>query len=154
MSPISACARPRSCFRRTNRIQRAPARRFSSSPESLLRLYDEVRFRTSQRPSGRSVKVIDLDHATHADVQRLITDIPSADLVVMVVTAGNDASAAAEIGQVCSDCRVMTQTIVVRAKSVSDEVLSRTLAQVRPWSLMLVVASDEAYVEEILRAFR
>ena len=98
--------------------------------------------------------MIDLDVATDHEVQRLIADVPTADLVVMVVSAGNDAAAARRIGQACSDHRVMTQTIVVRAKSVSDEALSRTLAQVRPWSLMLVVANDEAYVEEILSSFR
>ena len=48
----------------------------------------EVRFRVAQRPTGRVIKVIGLDDATHGDVQRLITNIPSADIVVMVVTAG------------------------------------------------------------------
>ena len=48
----------------------------------------------------------------------------------------------------------MTTALVVRAASASDDALSKTLAQVRPWSLMVVVASDEAYVEEILRSFR
>jgi hypothetical protein len=114
----------------------------------------EVRFRTVQHPSGRTVKVIDLDVASDADVARLIEDVPTADLVVMVVTAGNDARAAAAIGAACSARRVMTQTIVVGTKSVKEDALSRTLAQVRPWSLMLVVANDEAYVEEILSSFR
>jgi hypothetical protein len=114
----------------------------------------EVRFRTVQHPSGSTVKVIDLDVASDADVARLIEDVPTADLVVMVVTAGSDARAAAAIGAACSARRVMTQTIVVGTKSVKEDALSRTLAQVRPWSLMLVVANDEAYVEEILSSFR
>jgi hypothetical protein len=42
----------------------------------------------------------------------------------------------------------------VRPSSATDEALSRTLAQVRPWSLMVVVISDEAYVEDVLRSFR
>jgi hypothetical protein len=48
----------------------------------------------------------------------------------------------------------MTTTLVIHAASATDEALSKTLAQVRPWSLMVVIASDEAYVEEILRSFR
>jgi len=32
--------------------------------------------------------------------------------------------------------------------------LSSTLAQVRPWSLMVVIANDHNYVEDLLRSFR
>ena len=113
-----------------------------------------MRFRTSQPPSGRTVTVIDLDEASDLEVARFVEDVPAADLVVMVVSAGRDARAAEAIGRACSDRRVMTQTIVLRPKSVSSEALSGTLAQVRPWSLMLVVASDAAYVEDILSSFR
>ena len=81
-------------------------------------------------------------------------DIAASDLVVMIVSAGSDASAAARIGQVCSDMRTHTATFVVRPSSATDEALSHTLAQVRPWSLMVVVVEDEAYVEDVLRSFR
>jgi hypothetical protein len=37
---------------------------------------------------------------------------------------------------------------------VSDAALSRTLGQVRPWSLMVVIANEDDYVEDILRSFR
>ena len=85
---------------------------------------------------------------------RLLDDIATADLVVMVATAGGDASAAAAIGAVCSDRRIHTATFVVRAGAASDEALSRTLGQVRPWSLMVVIANEDDYVEDILRSFR
>jgi hypothetical protein len=32
--------------------------------------------------------------------------------------------------------------------------LSRTLAHVRPWSLMVVVVNDDDYVDDILKSFR
>jgi hypothetical protein len=35
-----------------------------------------------------------------------------------------------------------------------DEALSRTLSQLRPWALMLVVASGEEYIEDMLTALR
>jgi hypothetical protein len=115
----------------------------------------EARFRLQTPASvARVVKVIALDAATDREIATLVEETPSADLVVMVVSAGADAHAAAIIGEACSRNRVMTTALVVRAASASDDALSKTLAQVRPWSLMVVVASDEAYVEEILRSFR
>ena len=89
-----------------------------------------------------------MDHAG-----RILLD-PATDLVVMVVTAGSDAPAASRIGQICSDRRITTATFVVHAGRVSDEALSRTLAQVRPWSLMVVISNEDDYVEEIVRSFR
>ena len=135
----------------------------------------ESRFRVESGATiSRRVRVVALDAASdrlvlrlskgswgsvtfvpHADAARRgPDDIAAADLVVMVVSAGSDAGAAARIGQACSDMRTHTATFVVRPSSATDEALSRTLAQVRPWSLMVVVASDEAYVEDLLRSFR
>jgi hypothetical protein len=48
----------------------------------------------------------------------------------------------------------MTHTVIVRASAASDAALSKTLAQVRPWSLMVVVVNDDDYVDDILRSFR
>lgn len=115
----------------------------------------ESRFRIqTPNPTSRAVKVIALDGASDREIATFISGLPSADLVVMVVSAGGDARAAAAIGRACSDRRIMTTTIVIRAASTTDEALSKTLAQVRPWSLMVVVASDEAYVDDILTSFR
>jgi hypothetical protein len=115
----------------------------------------EARFRIqSPPPTNRAVKVIDLDSATGGDVDRLIADVEDADLVLMLVSAGGDAQAAASIGRACSAKRVMTHTVIVRASAATDAALSKTLAQVRPWSLMVVVVNDDDYVDDILRSFR
>lgn len=138
----------------------------------------EARFRIqTPNATARAVKVIALDPASDGIVARLaerswtgttfltastladhtrnlMEDVTAADLVVMVVAAGSDAQAAAIIGEACSLKRVMTTTLVVCTASATDEALSRTLAQVRPWSLMVVVASDDEYVEDVLRSFR
>jgi hypothetical protein len=111
-------------------------------------------FRTAQAPTGRVIKTIDLDAASAQQIGTLVGDVSDADLVVMIVGAGSDAHAAAIIGEACSARRVMTHTIIVRAGAVSDAALSRTLAQVRPWSLMVVVLNDDDYVDDILRSFR
>jgi bisphosphoglycerate-independent phosphoglycerate mutase (AlkP superfamily) len=115
----------------------------------------EARFRIQSPPdTNRAVKVIDLDSATDRDIKRLIAEIDGADLVLMLVSAGGNAEAAATIGEACSARRVMTHTVIVRAASATDEALSKTLAQVRPWSLMVVVVNDDDYVDDILSSFR
>lgn len=115
----------------------------------------ETRFRIQSPPdTNRSVKVIDLDTATDGDIARLIDDLGSADLALMLVSAGADAGAAARVGRACSDRRVMTHTVIVRAATATDAALSATLAQVRPWSLMVVVVNEDDYVDDILRSFR
>jgi hypothetical protein len=105
-------------------------------------------------PTLRVVKVIALDSASDREIAAVVEGSESPDMVVMVVSAGGDAFAAEAIGRACSDRRIMTTAIVVRAAASTDQALSRTLVQVRPWSLMVVVASDEAYVDDILTSFR
>lgn len=138
----------------------------------------EARFRVPVAASvSRAVKVAALDPATDRLVAalagdawrtttffaggdaagrslRLIQDLAPGDLVIMVTAAGADVPVVADIGGACSDRRIATATFVVRPASATDEALSRTLEQVRPWSLMLMIVSDSSYVEDILRSFR
>jgi hypothetical protein len=107
-----------------------------------------------QPPTGRVIRTIDLDTANEHEVAHLISDVTDADLVLMIVGAGNNAHAVEIIGEACSARRVMTHTIIVRAAQATHEALSRTLAQVRPWSLMVVVANEDDYVDDILKSFR
>jgi hypothetical protein len=83
----------------------------------------------------------------------LIDEVASADLVVMVATAGENASAAAIIGEAASAKRINTTGLIIGA-GASDEALSKTLGQLRPWSLMLVIASADDYIEDMLVALR
>ena len=84
----------------------------------------------------------------------LIDEVGSADLVVMVATAGENASAAAIIGEACSAKRVNTTGLIVGGATASDEALAKTLSQLRPWSLMLVIANTDDYIEDMLTALR
>jgi hypothetical protein len=84
----------------------------------------------------------------------LIDEVGSADLVVMVASAGENAAAAAIIGEACSAKRVNTTGLIVGGAGKSDETLSKTLSQLRPWSLMLVIASTDDYIEDMLTALR
>jgi hypothetical protein len=86
--------------------------------------------------------------------RNLADEIRTADLVVMVATPGGHAQAASTIGAACRRERVMTTALVVGAGSASDEAVAQTLAQVRPWSLMLVIATPDDYIDDMLVALR
>ena len=80
--------------------------------------------------------------------------VAAADLIVMVASAGGQAEAATAIGQASSAQRVMTTALIIETATASDAALARTLAQVRPWSLMVVLADADDYIEDMLRALR
>jgi len=84
----------------------------------------------------------------------LIDEVNGADLVVMVATAGENTQAAALIGEACSLRRVNTTGLILGGASATDDMLSKTLSQLRPWSLMLVIAHGEDYIEDMLVALR
>jgi hypothetical protein len=84
----------------------------------------------------------------------LIDEVATADLVVMVATAGENAQAASLIGEACSLRRVMTTALVLGSASTPDDVLAKSLAALRPWSLMVVIASAEDYIADMLTALR
>ena len=141
--------------------------RMSSAAEAAFRL---------QAPNSmpRTVKVIGLDAASEDVVRRLAAsswnqatfytaatftrnlrdEVATADLVVMVATPGGGASAASLIGEACSQKRVMTTALIVGATAASDTALAKTLAQLRPWSLMVVIANADDYIEDMLSALR
>lgn len=136
---------------------------------------EEARYRI-QAPNAlpRSVKIVALDTAGEEIVRRLALDswqhasfysaetfsrdldaeVGSADLVVMVAGPGGTAHAVSTIGRACSDRRVSTTALIVGAGAASDEALSRTLVQVRPWSLMVVIANTDEYIVDMLTALR
>jgi hypothetical protein len=84
----------------------------------------------------------------------LMNEVDSADLVVMVAVPGGDAQAGSMIGEACSLRHVTTTALVVGAASASEEAVSKTLAQVRPWSMMVVIANPDDYIDDMLIALR
>ena len=135
----------------------------------------EARFRV-QAPNSllRKVKIVALDHASERIVRALAAaswnqasfhsattftrdvkdEVATADLVVMVAGPGGGAGAAAGIGAECSARRVMTTALIIGAGTASDEELSKTLSQLRPWSLMVVIANTDEYIQDMLTALR
>jgi hypothetical protein len=84
----------------------------------------------------------------------LVDEVASADLVVMVSSAGTKAEAAAVIAEACGVRKVMTTALIIGSETKSDEELSKTLASLRPYASMLVIASNDDYIEEMLVALR
>ena len=84
----------------------------------------------------------------------LVDEVNSADLVVMVATAGESATAAAIIGEACNVKHVMTTALVLGGATSSDETLSKMLAQLRPHVMMLVISSADEYITDMLTALR
>ena len=50
--------------------------------------------------------------------------------------------------------KVMTTSLIIGGEHASDEVLSKTLASLRPYSSMLVIANGDDYIDEMLAALR
>jgi hypothetical protein len=86
--------------------------------------------------------------------KNLVDEVNGADQVVLVATAGENVPAASLIGEACSLKRVMTTALITGSAGKSDEVLAKTLSQLRPWALMLVIASADEYIEDMLLALR
>jgi len=84
----------------------------------------------------------------------LVEEVATADLVVMVSSAGTCAQAAAVIGEACAVRKVMTMALIIGSEQHSNDELSKTLASLRPFAQMVVIASGDEYIEEMLAALR
>ena len=87
--------------------------------------------------------------------KNLIEEVNSADLVVMVAAAGESAQRRLDHRrglqpQARDDHRRSSSA----APTSPTRRCRKTLSQLRPWALMLVIASAEEYVEDMLRALR
>jgi hypothetical protein len=56
--------------------------------------------------------------------------------------------------EACVARKVMTMALIIGSEQQSDEALSKTLATLRPYASMLVVANGDEYIEEMLSALR
>ena len=115
--------------------------------------FTSLRFEGSPRsdePWSMQAWLSDLAGRTNA----LVDEVASADLVVMVSSAGTSAAAAAVIGEACAARKVMTTALIIGSAQRSNEELSKTLATLRPHASMLVIANDDEYIEEMLAALR
>jgi len=102
--------------------------------------------------SSRSSDNALVDLAGH--ITSVTDEVDNADLVVFVAGPGGHAQAAAPIGRACSLRRVTTTAFLVGVAAAPEKALSMTLAQVRPWSLMVVIAESDDYIDDMMIALR
>jgi len=88
------------------------------------------------------------------DTTSLIEEIDSADLVVMLASAGSKAEAALLIGEACRMRKVTAIGLILRDAETIDATIEPTLKTMRPFVTMLVIASGAEYIEEMLNALR
>ena len=135
----------------------------------------EARFRI-QAPNSRprTTTVIALDAASEPVLRRLAGEswsratflqapvgeaelrdhVDQSDQVIMLATAGGCADAAEAVGRACSRKRVTTTALVVGTENATEPELSKTLVQLRPWSLMVVIAGSDDYITDMMTALR
>ena len=109
-------------------------------------------------PGGRGDRPPASVHEALSDLAghgRSVThEVDTADLVVFVAGPGGHAQAASLIGEACSLRRVMTTGFIIGVTAGSENELSKTLVQVRPWSLMVVIADSDDYIDDMMTALR
>jgi hypothetical protein len=87
--------------------------------------------------------------------KHLIDELNTADLLALVATAGeNLQQVVSVIGEACSTQGVTIIAFVLASASTPREGLSRTLMQLRPWTVMLVMVASEESIAEALFALR
>jgi len=84
----------------------------------------------------------------------LVDELDSADLVVMIAASGENAPAASMVAEACSAKNIMTTALIVGSEGTPDEALSKSLAQLRPHVMMLVISAADEYIEDMLTALR
>jgi len=121
--------------------------------EAVVRRLDEAGRRHASFFLARDAS--DLSLRDLAGGKRAVAaEVDAADLVVLIAGPGGQADAVSTIGEACSRRRVMTTGFIVGAAGAPERELSSTLAQLRPWSLMLVVANSDDYIDDMLSALR
>ncbi len=88
------------------------------------------------------------------DTQALIAKAERSDLVVMVANAGYAGNGGMLLGEACRLRGVTVTALVMAAPETPDSELSTTLARLRPFATMIVVANGADYVEHMLQALR
>jgi hypothetical protein len=58
------------------------------------------------------------------------------------------------IGEACAARKVMTMALIIGSEQQSEDALSKTLATLRPYASMIVIANGHEYIEEMLSALR
>jgi hypothetical protein len=84
----------------------------------------------------------------------LIAAVSSSDFVVVITSSGEDARAVSLIADACKLHNKTLVALIVPRDGASDDDISASLKDLRPYARMLVVASGADYIEAMLTALR
>jgi hypothetical protein len=136
-----------------DRPSEAVVKRLAQGPWQHASFFTALKFEGTPR-SGDALSMKAWLSDIAGRTKDLVDEVASADLVVMVSSAGTDAETAAVIAEACGIRKVMTTALIIGSTNKSDEELSKTLASLRPYASMLVIAQNDDYIEEMLTALR
>jgi hypothetical protein len=84
----------------------------------------------------------------------LVAEVSTADFVVVVSAAGEDARSVSVIADACTAHHKTLVALVVPRDGASDDDVSASMAHLRPFARMLVIAHDTDYITAMLTALR
>jgi hypothetical protein len=88
------------------------------------------------------------------ETEDLVDEIKGTDLVVLVTRAGGQIDAAIPIGEACAALGVPVVGLVIGDRSDFDDASLQTMKTLRAITTMLVIATADDYVQEMLDALR
>jgi hypothetical protein len=102
--------------------------------------------RVAERPWGAAR----FFHADRLSPERLVGEIDTSDVAIMVATGDADADAAEAIARACAERGIMTAGLILGEQTT----VAGAVAALRPYARNLMVTNDEDDVAEVLRALR
>jgi hypothetical protein len=167
---LASCARAATAAEARFRVEYPNARRHVArifaldkpAAQTMRRVAAErwrgAEFLTFQTPTpgaaGRDALPADATLTTLAgETVRLSDTLTDVDVAVMIASAGESAAAAETIGNACFIRSIMATGLVL-AESGRRGAVEQTIRALRPFAAMLVVATGEEYVSEMLAALR
>jgi hypothetical protein len=84
----------------------------------------------------------------------LIGEVEASDFVVVITSVGEDARAVSVIADACKLHNKTLVALIVPREGATDADVTASLADLRPYARMLVVASGADYIEAMLTALR
>ncbi len=84
----------------------------------------------------------------------LVGEVATADFIVVVSAAGEDARSVSVISEACNAHHKTMVALVVPRDGASDEDVSASMSHLRPFARMLVIAHDTDYITAMLTALR
>lgn len=84
----------------------------------------------------------------------LVGEVASSDFIVVVSAAGEDARAVSVIADACTAHHKTLVALVVPREGATEADVSASMAHLRPFARMLVIANDADYIAAMLTALR